>query len=145
MEDGTSNSSGSATSGGYNPLYDPATDNQPIESHVQELINKPPTDDTGFNEGDEAFIKDVVQKFEEGVINRHSPSSLLNEEIYEALDDAGKGKADQNAFNILTSLRNIYDLWKIQPEPTFQIQNQIHHVRMTKERLEADLGDVYIV
>ena len=129
----------------YNPLYDPATDNQPILDDVQSLLNQPMEDPTGFDEADEAFIYDVVAKFDSGEIKPHSPSSLLNEDVYEAMDDTRKGKADQNAFNILSRLRSIYDQWKANPVPTLQIQNEIHFIRLTKERLESELGDVYKV
>ena len=129
----------------YNPLYDPATDNVPIPADTQKMLNTPAKDTSGFDPADEAFVHDVVQKFDSGQINRHSPSSLINAKMYENLEEAQKGKADQNAFNILARLRDIYDLWKLNPMPTFQLKNQIHAIRLTKERLEQELGDVYIV
>ena len=128
-----------------NPLYDPATDDAHIADDVQERLNKPLTDSTGFDPDDEVFLNDVMAKFQSGQIQSHTPSSLLNEAVYEKLDDAKKGKADQNAFNILSTLRRIHDLWQALPEVTFQIQNEIHAIRLTKERLEEELGDVYIV
>ncbi len=128
-----------------NPLYDPATDDAHIDEDVQERLNQPQADPTGFDPEDEAFLNDVMAKFESGQIQTHSPSSLLNELIYNKLDDAKKGKADQNAFNILSALRRIYDLWKMDQTVTFQIKNEIHSIRLTKENLEDELGDVYIV
>ncbi len=128
-----------------NPLYDPATDNAHIADDVQENLNKPLADPAGFDPADEQFLNEVVAKFDDGSISPHSPSSLLNEAIYEKLDDTKKGKADQNAFNMLTALRNIYNLWKAHPEPTFQIKNEIHRIRLTKEGLEGELGDVYVI
>lgn len=129
----------------YNPLYDPATDNLPIAADVQTLLNTPLQDDSGFDSEDEAFVQDVVAKFDSGAINRHAPSSLINPKMYENLDDAQKGKADQNAFNLLARLRDIYDVWKAHPVPTFQVRNQIRAIRLTKERLENELGDVFVV
>lgn len=129
----------------YNPLYDPATDNVPIAADTQTMLNTPLEDSSGFDPEDEAFVKDVIAKFDSGQINRHSPSSLINPKMYENLDQMQKGKADQNAFNILARLREIYDLWKLNPVPTFQLTNQIHAIRLTKERLEEELGDIYIV
>jgi hypothetical protein len=134
-----------ATGTTYNPLYDPQTDNAAIEDKTQELINKPLVDESGFDPEDEKFVKDVVAKFESGEINRHSPSSLLNQKIYENLEQDKQGKADQNAFNILSRLREIYDLWQIDSSPTFQMKNQIHSIRLIKENLEEELGDVYII
>lgn len=128
-----------------NPLFDPATDNLPIDPVVQTLVNKPPVDEDGFDEADQTFLHKVTALFEQGIIKPHVPSSLLNMPVYQALDDPRKGKADLNAFNLLTTLRNIYDLWIIEKRPTYQIKNQIHSIRLIKERLEHDLGDVYIV
>lgn len=129
----------------YNPLYDPATDNLPIDPQVQQMLNQPLPDQSGFSPEDEAFIQAVISKFESGVIQRYVPSSLLNLAVYDSLDAVKQGKVDQNAFNMLTTLRNIYDLWKVDPVPTYQMKNQIHQIRLIKERLEKDLGDVYIV
>tara|TARA_B100000315_G_C14028663_1_gene342189 strand:+ start:101 stop:499 length:399 start_codon:yes stop_codon:yes gene_type:complete len=128
-----------------NPLYDPATDDAPIAEDVQERLNKPLADQSGFDADDELFLNDVIAKFDEGLIKPFEPSSLLNQTIYENLKPEQQGKADQNAFNILTTLRTIHDQWKANPTPTFQIKNQIHQIRLTKERLEEELGDVYIV
>ncbi|MBT5017083.1 hypothetical protein HN748_02060 [Candidatus Peregrinibacteria bacterium] len=128
-----------------NPLYDPATDDAPIDDKVQERLNEPLADPTGFDAGDEAFLQEVMDKFRDETIRPHEPSSLLNESVYDTLDDAKKGKADQNAFNILTSLRNIHELWEANPSPTYQIKTEIHRIRFTKERIEEELGDVYII
>lgn len=128
-----------------NPLYDPATDNLPIADNVQKMLNQPLEDPTGLDPADETFLNDVIAKFESGKIKPHSPSSLLNEPVYEKLDDAKKGKADQKAFNILATLRRIHDLWIAHPIVTFQIQNEIHTIRLIKENLEDELGDVFIV
>lgn len=134
-----------STSGNINPLYDPATDNLPIAADVQTMLNQPLVDPAGFDAADEAFIRDVVAKFESGEIQPHGPSSLLNTAVYDALDDAKKGKADQNALILLGRLRDIVALWKANPSPTFQLKNQIGSIRLTKERLEGELGDVFKV
>lgn len=128
-----------------NPLYDPATDNLPIADDIQKMINQPLVDPTGLDPADEAFLNDVLAKFESGQIKPHSPSSLLNEPAYEKLDDVKKSRADQKAFNILTTLRRIHDLWLAHPIVTFQLQNEIHTIRLIKENLEDELGNVFIV
>lgn len=129
----------------YNPLYDPATDNMPIPADVQSRLNAPLTDPAGFDPTDEQFLYDVLGKIDQGVIKLLFPDSLLRQEMYEKFDDVKKGKADQNALIILASLRTIYNLWKVNPVPTFQLKNEIHHIRMTKERAEQELGDVYVI
>lgn len=128
-----------------NPLYDPATDNLPIDPAVQAALNQPLVDDSGFDPVDETFLHDVMAKFESGTIQPYSPSSLLNASIYDALDEARKGKADQNALIILGTLRNIRDLWAVEQRPTYQLKNLIRSIRLAKERVESELGNVYIV
>lgn len=140
-----STSTSGSTGSNLNPLYDPATDNLPIAADVQSMLNQPLVDPAGFDPADEAFIRDVVAKFESGEIQPYGPSSLLNMAVYDALDDAKKGKADQNALILLGRLRDIVALWKANPAPTFQLKNQIHSIRLTKERLEGELGDVFRV
>lgn len=129
----------------YNPLYDPATDNLPIAPDVQKMLNQPLADPAGFDAADEAFLHEVTAKFESGTIQRYVPSSLLKTDVYEKLSLQQQGKADQNAFNMLATLRTLVDEWKLNPVPTFQLKQKIHEIRLLKERLEKDLGDVYIV
>ena len=119
--------------------------NDSISPDVQARLNQPMEDPSGFEPADEAFLQDIVAKFDSGAIQRHSPSSLLNDDIYEKLEGPLKVKADQNAFNILARVRDIYDLWSMNPVATHQLKNQIHHIRLIKENLEDELGDVYIV
>lgn len=131
--------------GKYNPLYDPATDNLPIAPDVQQLINKPLVDPTGFDPADQAFLNDIIAKIDSGVIKPLVPSSIIKQDVYEKLDELKQGKADQNAFIILSTLRDIHYIWKTNPVPTYQIQNLIHTIRLKKEQLEGELGDVYII
>lgn len=128
-----------------NPLYDPATDNAVIPDDTQAMLNKPADVDHEFEPEDDAFLKDIIAKFDSGSINRHSPSSLLNEKMYENLEQPQQARADQNALTILARLREIYDWWQLHPEPSFQIKNQLHAIRLTKEKLEEELGDIYII
>lgn len=129
----------------YNPLYDPATDNLPIAPEIQRMLNQPLIDPSGFDSTDEAFLNDVIAQFEAGTVQRYVPSSLLKPDVYEHLDVSRQGKADQNAFNLLTTLRVLYDEWKANPVPTFQLKQKIREIRLLKESLEGDLGDVYVV
>lgn len=129
----------------YNPLYDPATDNLPIAPEVQHRLNRPLQDPHGFDPSDEAFLQDVLSKFENGTIQRYVPSSLFKPGVYESLSPEKQGKADQNAFNLLATLRAIVDEWHLDPIPTFQLKQKIREIRLLKERVEKDLGDVYCV
>lgn len=130
----------------YNPLYDPKTDNLPIDPHVQkEVINKPQSDSAGVDQRDQEFLSLLLLQIESGEINLYQPDSLIRHEVYEKLDEKDQGKVDQNAFNLLAVLRQIKGLWDSGYRDTFQIQNLAHQIRVTKERLEHDYGNVFIM
>ncbi|MBI5755248.1 hypothetical protein HZA41_03455 [Candidatus Peregrinibacteria bacterium] len=130
----------------YNPLYDPATDNLPIDEKIQqEIINTPQNDPTGVDPKDAEFLTTIMKLIEKGTINLHQPSSLLNQTIYDALTPDAQGKVDITAFNILSEIRQIHGLQKAGYTQTFQIQNLVRQVRLKKEGLEGVSGDVFIL
>jgi hypothetical protein len=127
-----------------NPLYDPATDNQPIDEQVQKRLNTPLADSTGFSSSDQMLLNLIMQKVDDKEINLLAPSSLLNTAVYEGLTPENKAKADQNAVILLTKIREIYSLMKVYSEPTFQIKNLVDSLRLTKERLEEH-ADLFVI
>ena len=130
----------------YNPLYDSATDNLPIDEKVQqEIINTPQNDPTGVDPADAEFLTKLMQLIEKGTIDLHRPSSLINSTIYDALTEDVQGKVDLEAFNMLSEIRQIHGLYQAGYTQTFQIQNLVHQVRLQKERLEGVSGDVFIL
>lgn len=129
----------------YNPLYDPATDNLPIAPEVQQMINKPLSSPEAVTQADEEFLNQVLAKIETKQLNLYSSDSLLNHAVYDALDESAQGRVDQNAFNTLSVLRQIKDLHDLGETQTFQFQNLVRQIRLTKEKLEKDHGDVFII
>ncbi len=127
-----------------NPLYDPKTDNLPIDPAVQSMINAPLKDDSGFSDEDQALLNLLMQKVEDGTINLYQPGSLLNTTVYESLPSDAKGKADQNALILLGKIREIVNLLKISPDPTYQLKNLVASLNDTKKRLEAH-GDLFVI
>lgn len=120
-------------------------DTQQIDPQTQKMLNEPILKTTGLSPEDERFLNMVMAKVDAKEINLLMPSSLINKPIYEALSEEAQGKVDFDAVNLLSTLRTIYDLWKYYQKPTFQIENLVHQVRVTKERLEGISGDVYII
>lgn len=116
-----------------------------IDPQTQKKLNDPLVNPKGLSTEDQNFLNLVVSKVEKGEINLMQPSSLINHAIYDQLPEDKQGKVDFDAMNLLTTLRNIYDLWKMYQQPTFQIENLVHQVRLTKERLEEISGDVYVI
>lgn len=128
----------------YNPLYDPKTDNAVIADHVQVLINTPLARDP-YDEADQALLNLIIKLVNEKKINLYSPSSLLNNDIYEALPHEGKAKADQNSVIMLTKVREIYNLAQSTSEPTHQLKNLVDSFRLNKESVEKMCGDIFII
>ena len=127
-----------------NPLYDPKTDNLPIDPAVQSMINQPLKDQSGFSPEDQTLLNQLMQKVEDGSINLYQPSSLLNVAVYEALSPEMKGKADQNAVILLGEIREIVNLMKLSQEPTYQVKNLVQSLNITKSRLE-EAGNIFII
>ena len=116
-----------------------------IDPQTQKMLNDPLVNPKGLSAEDQAFLNTVLDKVDRGQINLLQPSSLLNHAIYDQLPPEKQGKVDFDSVNLITILRNIYDLWKYYNKPTYQIENLVHQVRMTKERLEEISGDVYVI
>jgi hypothetical protein len=126
-------------------LVDQSLVHSQITEKTQTMINTPMVDDTGVDEKDQAFIEMVLKMIDEGKINLFTPDTLLNTHVYEKLDYKAQGTADVNAISLLADLRQIKKLKEQGYDKSFQIQNLIHHVRVTKERLEEECGDIYII
>jgi hypothetical protein len=121
-------------------LVDQSLVNAAIDNKTQTMINTPMKDDTGVDAKDQEFIKTVMNLIQEGKINLFIPETLMNKPVYENLNYMAKGIADVNAVSLLGDLRQIKRLKEQGYDESFQIQNLIHHVRTTKERL-----DIYII
>lgn len=128
----------------YSPLYDPKTDNAHIADEVQQMINKP-LGGVAYSQEDQSFLDLILKLVNEKKINLYSPSSLLNNDIYEKLPHEGKAKADQNAMLILTKVREIYNLMQTITEPTYQVKNLVDSLRLNKESVEKTYGNIFII
>lgn len=116
-----------------------------IDPQTQKKLNEPLADPKGLSNEDQQFLSNVVAKVENNEIRLLQPGSLINHKIYDQLTPEKQGKVDFDAINLLTTIRNIYELWKAYQTPTFQIEYLVRQVRLTKERLEEISGDVYII
>jgi len=116
-----------------------------ISPKAQEALNKPLGHPGGLSDKDQEFLAMLIDKIEKKVINLYQPSSLLNHAVYDKLDEPAKAKAELDAFNMLGALRDIYRLWQAGHRSTYQLENLVHRIRVTKERLEEAGGDIYII
>lgn len=111
----------------------------------QAKLNMPLTDPTGVGSENKKFLDDVVTKIESGQIDLHTPSSLVNNSVYDGLSEEVQGETDLNAVSLLARLREIKDLHDFGQVDSYQFNNLVEQVRLTKERLEKDAGDVFII
>ena len=116
-----------------------------LDEKEQQELNKPLVDPTGLSEDDKKFLDDVVGKIEVGKIDLHTPSTLMNQDVYGRLSIEIQGEIDLNAVSLLARLREIKDLHDLGQVDSYQFSNLVEQVRLTKERLEKDAGDIFII
>lgn len=119
--------------------------NHQMDEATQKQLNNPLKDDTGFNEGHEDFLKMLIEKLNSGAIVSFTPNSLYNQEIYAKLTEEQQEKADLTAINLMSLIRQIESLWKLDQTASFQIQNLVETVFQMKAKFEKEYGDVYII
>ena len=124
-----------------NALASPAT----LSDEEQKVLNQPLKDPSGVKEESRKFLDDVVSKINEGKINLFSPSSLLNQEVYQKLSEQIQGKIDMDSVNLLAKLRDIKGLHDLGQNDSYQIENLAENARLIKERIEAEAGNVFII
>jgi len=115
------------------------------DDQVQKDLNTPLTDPAGVGDENDKFLHLIISLIEEEKIELHTPSTLLNEDVYNELNEEKKGKADYEAMNLLADVREIKDLFDAGYKETYQMENLLERVRNTKERIEAEKGDLFII
>lgn len=116
-----------------------------IDPDTQKLLNTPLEKAGGLDSEDQQFLDSVLRKVEKGEIQLFTPSSLLNHKVYDALPPEKKSVVDMQSFSVLAVLREMVNLWNAYKTVTFQLQNLIHKVRLTKEKFEKEIGDVFVI
>jgi ABC-type oligopeptide transport system substrate-binding subunit len=116
-----------------------------IDENTQQMLNKPLTDVTGFNEGHEDFLKTLISKLESGELDPHNTDTLYNHPVYDSLSEEEQEATSLTAVNLMSMIRQIEQLWKMDQNPTFQIQNLVENVFQMKSKFEAKHGDVFII
>jgi len=116
-----------------------------VDPKTQTVLNKPLTDSTGFNEGHEDFLEMLIKKLEKKELDPHNPDTLYNHAIFDKLSEMEQEKASLTAINLMSMIRQIEVLYKLDKSATFQIQNLVETVFQMKSRFEKEHGDVYII
>lgn len=115
------------------------------DEQTQQMLNEPLANSEGNSAENEKFLSLLLSLIEEGKIELYRPSSLINTPVYEGLDDENKSKADLESVNMLAKIRDIKGLCDAGYRETFQVENLVHTLRESKERLEEAGGDLFII
>jgi len=118
---------------------------QTLTPDEQKNLNKPLKNPSSLEESNRIFFEDFMKKIKDGKINLFSPSSLINQSVYDALPTESKSKIDIDSFNLLSKLREIKNLHDIGQSDSYQMDYMIESVRLIKERIEQLSGDVFII
>jgi len=123
----------------------------PVDEGVVTMGNTTPVDPNGFSEDEKLFLKDLQAKLQSGVLNPYSPSSLINQAVYESSPEQARGLADMTAVNLCSKIRQIRDLMQINSieefvsHPTYQAKHLIMDLKYQKELFEKQHGDIFII
>jgi len=117
-------------------------------AEVQYILNKPIKIQPKLYKADpkdKSFLKDIIAKVDSGQIQLFTPSTLLNNEVYNQLPAEMKAKAYYDILTLLSKIRQVKKLWDAGEKDSYQILNLVHSLRLTKESLESAEGDVFII
>ena len=117
----------------------------PVSVEVQKELNRPLKSGESIEEKNSRFFEDFLRKMKNNTLNLLIPSTLINSEVYDKLSDKEQGEVDINAVSLLARLRDIQALHNIGSTETYQMENLIEQVRLTKERLEKKGGNIFII
>src|SRR3989339_1861744 len=113
--------------------YDPL----PLSDETQKIVNQPIANPKGLSDEDQQLVNLIASLVEDSKINLYSPSSLLNQEVCDKLTDEQKGKVDMQSFNMLSTIREIYNYHKSDfPDASYQFENMVTKFRLQKETTE---------
>lgn len=116
-----------------------------MDPEEQKQLNKPLAKSDGIGEENEKFLAQVMELVDGGKINLYGPSSIINTELYDKLNEDRQGQVDLEAINLLSGIREMADLYHNGYKDSFQMENLVERIRLTKERLEFHGGDLYII
>lgn len=114
-----------------------------IDEQTQKRLNEPLKYSGDSKNKD--FLEMLVKLINDGKIKIYESSTLINYEVYDKLEEMAKGKADYEAMNLLHVIREIKSLYDAGYKETYQIDNLVEKLRVTKERLEVQGGDIFII
>ncbi len=114
------------------------------ESHQKEL-NTPLAVQGGIKPENKEFLEFVIGLVKDGKIDLFVPHTLINDDVYNSLSEEKRGEVDLEAVNTLSAIRKVRDLYDAGYVDSYQMENLVEKLRVTKEKFEKSVGDVFII
>ena len=115
------------------------------DAATQARLNQPLKKEEGLHETHQSFLALLIKKLEDGSLNPLSIPTLFNPMVYEKLDEEEREKTDLTALNLMSVIRQIETLWKLEHRETFQMESLAETVFQMKSAFEAKHGDVFVI
>jgi hypothetical protein len=115
---------------------------------IQVMLNKPvkiQPENYSPDPKDQSFLKLLMKQVTAGKIQLFTPSSLLNHQVYDSATPELQAKADYDILILLHKIRQIKKLWDEGHRDSYQILNLVHSLRLAKESLESQQGDIFVI
>lgn len=115
-----------------------------IDDNTQDMLNKPFSDtSTALSAEDQAFLDDLIKKVDAGEIQLHTPSSIINQEVYDKLTGEDQAKTDLFINSTLFVIRQVNDFYHSEHDNDSDMMiSMVKELRYKKETLENEIGDV---
>ncbi len=91
------------------------------------------------------FLQTVLAMIKDGKIDPNQPESFINKDVYDALDQEWKAKADLASINIAHQLQRIKEFYESDKTPNAspQLETMIASLWQMKQRIE-EKADVFV-
>ena len=118
--------------------------NTNIDESTQAMLNKPWSDPkTALSAEDKAFLDTLIKHIESGEIKLHTPSSILNQSVYDQLSGEQKAKTEFWISATIALIRQVNDFYHSEFDNNSDMMiSMVKELRAKKETLEKEIGDV---
>lgn len=118
--------------------------NTQIDQSTQTMLNKPWSDEkTSLSTEDKTFLDALIKNIENGEIKLHTPSSIINQTVYDQLSGANKAKTELWINATIALIRQVNDFYHSEFDNNSDMMiSMVKELRAKKETLEKEIGDV---
>ncbi|MDP7069015.1 MAG: hypothetical protein QF815_00680 [Candidatus Peribacteraceae bacterium] len=92
--------------------------------------------DGGHND----FLKNLKALLDSGEIDPYVPKSIINQDVYDSLDETWQDKADLTIVNVANQIRLIQEFMESNetPDESPQLQTMVEHLWQMKQTIERE-------